>query len=109
MNWYAIRSVYLFGTKEDGTNVFEERIVCFEAATVEEAFEKSDVERESYASAINIEMHPDQHSYTLDGDKLIDGYEVWSQLFESKDSLDTFFENRYTKYEYKVDLWQPDA
>ena len=34
MAWYAIRSVYLFGVKEDGTNVFEERVVAFEAEWV---------------------------------------------------------------------------
>ena len=50
MPWYAIRTVYLFGTKQDGTNVFEERIVCFDAQTWPEAHARAEVEAEEYAA-----------------------------------------------------------
>ena len=29
MAFYGVRSLYHFGVKPDGTNIFEERIVCF--------------------------------------------------------------------------------
>lgn len=50
MPWFAIRSVYLFGQKFDDTNVFEERIVCFEAASAHEAHVKAKRESEQYAA-----------------------------------------------------------
>ena len=41
MSWYAIRTVYDWGTKTDGTAVFEERIVVFEATSWDEAHTKA--------------------------------------------------------------------
>lgn len=32
MPWFGVRSGYLFGAKADGTSIFEERVVIFEAA-----------------------------------------------------------------------------
>lgn len=48
MGWYAIRTVYHFGTKSDGTNIFEERMVAFEAASFDEALQKADEEAAKY-------------------------------------------------------------
>ena len=42
-------------------------------------------------------------AYEQDGDALIDGYEVWSELFESAESLEEFHQSRYGKYEYHPD------
>jgi len=98
--WFAIRSVYLFGQKTDGTNVFEERIVCFEAESADKAHEKARAESLQYAEVNNLEVHPTRDAYEQDGDALIDGYEVWSELHESRESLQEFFANRYGRYEY---------
>lgn len=49
MPWYAMRTVYLFGTKPNGTNVFEERVVCFDAQTWSEAHAHAKTEAEEYA------------------------------------------------------------
>jgi hypothetical protein len=40
MNWYAIRTIYLWGHKNDCTNVFEERIVAFSGKLYDEALIK---------------------------------------------------------------------
>lgn len=102
MAWFAIRSVYHFSTKPDGTNVFEERIVCFEAATQEEAHEKAYVERQAYAKENGFTAHKQQIGYEQDGDPLIDGYELWSDMFESKDTLEMFYSKRYNRFQYKA-------
>jgi len=103
MGWYAIRTVYAFGTKDDGTNVFEERIVAFEANDQDEAFAKAHKESVTYAADLNLEAHPDQVSYEQDGNALTDGYELWSKLFESRLELNEFYESRYVSYEYHSD------
>ena len=100
---FAIRTIYRFDTKADGSNVFEERIVCFEAASSEEAHAKDDREAKDYALSIGGEAHPQQFGYRQDDDPLIDGYEVWSQLFEARESLDQFYSSRYSRYEYTPD------
>jgi hypothetical protein len=101
MAWFGIRSVYLFGKKSDGTNIFEERIVCFEAESADEAFAKAEAESERYAQANGFEAFPEREAYEQDGDRLIDGYEVWSVLFESRESLADFYAARYGKYDYR--------
>lgn len=101
--WYGIRSIFLFGRKKDGTNVFEERIVVFSGITVERAFAKAKKEAENYAKVLNMKMHPYMEAYTQDGDALIDGYEVWSVLYESRETLSSFFKTKYRKYEYHPD------
>ena len=101
--WYGIRSVFLFDQKKDGTNVFEERVVVFSGTTVERAFAKAKKEAENYAKVLKMKMYPYMEAYTQDGDALIDGYEVWSVLYESRETLSSFFKTRYQKYEYHPD------
>ncbi len=103
MGWYAVRSVYHFGTKEDGKNTFEERIVCFEASDFEEANTKAINESKEYAADNGFEVHDEQLTYKQDGESLIDGYELWSELYESDQSLNEFYEDRYKKYIYHPD------
>lgn len=100
MNWYGIRTIYHFGAKSDGKNIFEERIVVFCGKTEEEAHEKASKEAEEYGKSNGFEVHPHQEGYLQDGDKLIDGYEVWSELYESSDNLNQFYKKKYSKYEY---------
>ena len=101
--WWGIRSVFLFGRKKDGTNVFEERVVVFSATTLERAFAKAKTEAENYAKVLKMKRHPYMMAYEQDGDALIDGYEVWSVLYESRESLRSFFKAKYAKYEYHPD------
>lgn len=107
MAWFAIRTVYHFGKKSDGTNVFEERVVCFEAESADAAYDKAITESERYETENNVVAHPEQSGYQQDGKVLIDGYELWSELFESKEPLEVFYADRYGKYEYGAEL--PDA
>jgi len=103
MEWYAVRSIFHFRTKEDGKNVFEERIVVFEAENEEQAFKKAEKEAEEYAKnedGADFGIHPNMELYIQDGDPLIDEYEVWSQLFETTENINEFFRNRYERYEY---------
>ena len=101
MDWFAIRSVYLCRAKSDGMNIFEERVVCFEAGSDDEAHEKAALESARYALANEFEAHPEREGYLQDGDPLIDGYEVWSVMLESRESLDEFYARRYSRYEYR--------
>ena len=103
MAWYAVRTLYLWGQKADGINVFEERVVAFSAETDTDVFAKAQHEADVYAQNADgsgYEIYPQQISYQLDEGDLIDGHEVWSQLFEGYESLDEFYQNRYAQYEY---------
>jgi hypothetical protein len=104
--WFGIRSIYLFGRKKDGTNIFEERIVVFSAKSDKEAFKKAARESREYAKFHKIKKHPLVIAYLQDGDRLIDGYEVWSKLYESKLDLNSFVKEKYDKYEYHPDTWR---
>ncbi len=103
MPWFAIRSVYLFGRKNDGTNIYEERVVAFEADSTENAHARAAIESDQYAVENGFEAYPHQVGYRQDDDALIDGYELWSAMFESSESLSQFYENRYRKCEYMPD------
>ena len=103
MAWYAIRTVYLFGQKADGTNVFEERVVCFSAASWDEANAKGDAESNAYAEANGFESHPEQAGYELDGAALVDGHEVWSEMFEARLDLQAFYRQRYEAFAFVPD------
>ncbi len=101
MAWYAIRHVLHYGVKPDGKNIFEERVVCIEASSIGEAHAKAAKEVEEYARPNNSKVYPESIAYELDEDKLIDGYEVWSELYESEESLEEYYVGRYIIYRYK--------
>jgi hypothetical protein len=103
MPWFGVRSVYLFGRKADGTNIFEERVVCFEASNSAEALERAADESERYAGDSGFEVFPEWRSYEQDGDALIDGYEVWSALFEARMTLEEFHAARYARFDHRPD------
>jgi hypothetical protein len=50
MTWYGIRTVYCWGQKSDGKNVFEERVVAFSGASHDEAFDKAKKEATAYST-----------------------------------------------------------
>jgi len=101
MPWFGIRSLYQFGSKPDGTNIFEERVVCFEATDQQAAHAKGEQEGKQYAADNSLTRYPEQVGYEQDGETLIDGYEVWSELFEFRGSLEQFYQQRYTQYNYE--------
>jgi len=103
MEWYAVRNVYHFGVNKNGKNMFEERVVCFEASNFEEAHSKAERESKKYAEDNGFEVHSEQLVYKQDGEPLIDGYEIWSVLYESDNALDEFYIDFYKKYEYDPD------
>jgi hypothetical protein len=97
VNWYGARTVYLFGVNSEGLNVFEERVVCILAKDTEDAYSKAVKEAEDYAKSNEFEMYPEQVCYRQDGDRLINEYEVWSELFQSPLSLEEFYKERYLR------------
>lgn len=102
-NWYGVRSVYLFGQKNDGTNVFEERVVVFSGKSAEEALLKAQDEADQYAKDCDIEKADILESYQQDGDPLKEGVEVWSTLLETDLDMKEFIAQRYDCYAYKPD------
>lgn len=99
--WYGVRSVFLLSQKKDGTNVFEERVVVFTGVSVDRAFAKAQKEADRYAKALNVKRHPHMEAYIQDGDPLIDGYEVWSVLYESPAGLGAFYKERYDRCRHR--------
>jgi hypothetical protein len=101
--WYGIRSLFLFGRKKDGTNVFEERVVVFSGRSIERAFAKAEQEATRYAKTLKMKRYPCMEAYRQDGNALIDGYEVWSTLYESRETLTSFFKTKYKRCAYHPD------
>ncbi len=104
MGWYAARNVYHFGCKDDGKNIFEERIVSFEAVDSDDAHRKAAEEAFLYAQENGFDVHDQQLIYKQDGKSLIDGCEIWSELFEADKTLDEFHFDRYSSYIYNADV-----
>jgi hypothetical protein len=100
MPWFAVRTVFDWGPKANGRNVFEERIVAFEADDAAGAFAKAEAESRDYADGQDFARHPEFEAYQLDDEALIDGHEVYSQLFEARLTLAEFYEQRYEHYRY---------
>lgn len=101
MPWYAIRHVFLFQKKPRGVNVFEERMVCFKARSWKEAHAKAEKEADVYAGHIGAVVHDQQEGYLMDDADLVDGHEIWSMLYESAQTLNTFYRDHYESYRYR--------
>ena len=107
MAWYAVRQLFHFGVTSAGSNVFEERIVCFEAATEDEAYEKAEREADEYAEFHGFIAHSRMDAYLQDDEPLIEAYEVWSELYVSPLSLDDFYAARYELVAYRPQETRP--
>jgi hypothetical protein len=83
------------------------RVVVFAAGSWPEAHRRAEIESEEYSKQNNMVAHSEQSGYEQDGTPLVDGYEVWSELFEDRSSLEEFYVKRYGQYEYHPDA--PDA
>lgn len=113
--WYGIRTIYHFGKKKDGKNLFEERVCVFSGKTSDEAFAKAQAEAATYSKHLNesqhlqLEWHPVQESYLLDdfldepSPVIVEGYEVWSDVFEFDGDLAAFVQARYERFHYHPD------
>jgi hypothetical protein len=93
--WFGVRSLFLFGKKQDGTNIIEERIVVYSGQDWEDVFAKAEQADAAYIRDSAMMVHPWREAYEQDGDALIDGYEVWSTLYETPSSLDEFVHQHY--------------
>ncbi len=103
MKTFAIRTIYFWSQKTDGNNVFEERVVAFHANDSEEAFAKAEKEAISYSMEredLTYKIHPEKICYELDPGIINGGAEVWSEMYQSKMDLESFYQERYGKYVY---------
>lgn len=80
--------------------------MCFHAQTWTEAHALAEAEAAEYASENGFTAHPEQYGYKQDGAVLVDGYEIWSELFEANANLDSFYQARYANFLYTPD--EPD-
>ena len=96
MSWFALRAVYVHGS-EPGAFVYEERIVLYEAASADAAFDQAEADSSQYLS-----LNPgfrrvgawecfDVH--VRDGG--FRGAEVWSNLLQSPLEPSEFYAKRY--------------
>ena len=58
---------------------------------------------EQCAANNGFEVFSEREGYRQDDEPLIDGYEVWSALFEARQSLAEFYAARYAAYKYHPD------
>ena len=104
INWYAVRTIFHFGNTAKEKYIYEERIVVFCGKNFDEAFEKAVKESIEYDRAIGPKRqrpYSIKSAYQQDGDSLIDGYEVWSELNESNLKISSFYKEKYLKFNYK--------
>ena len=102
-SWFGVRSVVQWRQKADGKNVFEERIVVFCAHTPAEALVKAQGESDRYTEEGPEPVDMEFVAYHQDGGPLIDGYEVWSERYETDEDYEAFYAARYEKYKYHPD------
>ncbi|MCC6686906.1 MAG: hypothetical protein IT205_07950 [Fimbriimonadaceae bacterium] len=100
---YAIRSVYEFGKKKDGSTIFEERVVFFHAETEEKAYALAEQENEEYCATLGFRSHDEMVAYYLDPMDLPNGTELWSELFKFNGTLEECYEAKYKNFEYSPD------
>ena len=61
--WFGVRSVFFWGTRADGMNIFEERICVFSGESFDDAFAKSEKEADSYAEFHGFICHSMQEAF----------------------------------------------
>ena len=72
----------------------------FLAESFEEAHEKGKSESELYAKENDFDVHSEQLVYKQDGKQLLDGYELWSELYQAPLDLESFYKEHYLKHAY---------
>jgi hypothetical protein len=82
-DWYSVRSIFRSDLTEDGQprRAFEERVVIFRAASLNEALAKGEAEAKRYASEWPLPKMLDHLvAFSLRTDDLNEGEEVWSTI-----------------------------
>ena len=100
LEWYGARSVYeLVGrdSQENGTKLFEERIVLVKASSMEEAMEEAEKEATAYASEDSGFIYLGYiNVYKLADTRVKNKTEVYSLMRESalapQEYIDRFFD-----------------
>ena len=103
--WYAIRAVYEHGREDDGTGVFCERVLLFQAAVPEAAVEEAQRESAQY-----LDLNPEFRrigEWTIvsmqENQQPRSGAEVWSMVYLDKRSGADFYHEHYKKLEMPPD------
>lgn len=101
MGWYGVRSVYRFEAAVDGHDVYEERVVLFEADDFDAAIAKAEEEATAYVAALEHgEVLPLFQSYAV-SDDVGEGAELFSLMrtseLEPDDYLDHFFDTGHER------------
>jgi hypothetical protein len=105
-HWYALRAVYEHSREEDGTGVFCERVLLFNADNVEAALDQAERESARYlrlnpgfrrigewaAFAIHKNQCPPES-----------GAEVWAMIYLDKRSGENFYREHYKNLEMPPD------
>ena len=90
MAWFSVRSHYRFVGLDDGRDVFEERVVLFEARDDEDAVAMADQEAAEYAERVGpCEVLPLLQSYAL-VDEPQSGAEIYSLMRTSDLEPDSY-------------------
>ena len=105
MSWYSIRTVYRHGAEEDGTNIFEERILLVRATDTASAFARAEAELSLY-----LKLNPTferigewvAFQISFKGD-LGESTEVWSGLSRSHLAPPDYYRARYSSFELGPD------
>lgn len=99
MQWYAARVVYQTNDRRHKKFLYEERVVAICADSDEHAFEKASAEADRYASQLDFCRVGEILLYIRDDEPIEDGWELWSTLLDTDEDGETFYDNRYAKYE----------
>ena len=107
MSWWSIRAVYLHG-HEDSQRLYEERIILFQADTVESAFELAERDSKQY-----LQLNPQFQrvgewiAFAVQGAEDLSGVEIWSGLSRSDRVPTDYYEARYSRFELSPDAEDP--
>lgn len=96
--WYSVRSIFKLPASTDGQRppLFEERVVIFRATTPEEALAKARAEAKRYSEGeTRPRMLDHMVVFSLWGEDLREGEEVWSCLRQLNVSDEEFLERVY--------------
>src|SRR5262245_19172666 len=103
--WYAIRAVYEHGREDDGTGVFCERVLLFQAPDAEKTVEQAKRESDQYLK-LNPEFRRvgEWSAFGLQNNRSHgSGAEVWAMVYLDKRSGEDFYHGHYKKLEIPTD------
>jgi len=96
---FAIRSLYTIAIAQDGTYLYEERVVHFSGKTEAEALAKAEMESMDRADHLEIDVYGERLICQIDHLNLADGVELWSDEMQSPLEVDEFYQQKYSRFE----------